>query len=153
MKINEDNLILMIDDSAEDYEFAKKSFHKAGLNSVILHINNGKEGLDYLLRRGKYAAEKEKPLPRMILLDINMPDMDGLEVLKAVKQDRNLQVIPVIMLSSSVEGKDIKQAYELGADSYIAKPVSINGLFRAIEMLKNYWFEIVVLRKPMTLIE
>ena len=89
----------------------------------------------------------------LVVLDIGLPDMDGLEVLKAVKQDRNLQVIPVIMLSSSVEGKDIKQAYELGADSYIAKPVSINGLFRAIEMLKNYWFEIVVLRKPMTLIE
>lgn len=153
MKLNEDNLILMIDDSAEDYEFAKKSFHKAGLNSVLLHLNSGKAGLDYLLRKGPYANLKDSPLPRMVLLDINMPDMDGLEVLKAIKNDRNLQVIPVIMLSSSVEGKDIKQAYELGADSYIAKPVSINGLFRAIEMLKNFWFEIVVLRKPMTLIE
>ncbi len=153
MKLNEENLILMIDDSKEDFEFAKKSFHKAGLNSALLHAENGKEGLDYLFRRGKFASEKSTLLPRMILLDISMPDMDGMEVLKQIKANKTTQGIPVIMLSSSVEGKDIKQCYELGADSYIAKPVSINGLFRAIEMLKNYWFEIVVLRKPMTLIE
>ena len=153
MKLNEENLILMIDDSKDDFEFAKKAFHKAGLNSALLHAENGKEGLDYLFRKGKYAGEKNAPLPRMILLDISMPDMDGIEVLKLIKANKTTESIPVIMLSSSIEGKDIKQCYELGAGSYIAKPVSINGLHRAIEMLKNYWFEIVVLRKPMTLIE
>jgi CheY-like chemotaxis protein len=154
MKLNQDNLIVMIDDSVEDFQFAEKSFHKAGLNSALLHFQNGNDALQYLFREGKYAKEKEQALPRMILLDINMPNgPSGLEVLKKIKEDKRTEALPVIMLSSSTEGKDIKECYALGADSYIAKPVSINGLFRAIEMLKNYWFEIVVLRKPMTLLE
>ena len=153
MKLNEENMILMIDDSADDFEFARKSFLKSGLNHALKHINNGPEALDYLLRRGAYAGLAGQPLPRMILLDLNMPLMEGTEVLKAIKADPITQNTPIIMLSSSVDGSDIKKCYELGADSYIAKPVSINGLLRAIETLKDYFFEITVLKKPMTFLE
>ena len=139
--------ILIVEDSPEDYEIAMRAFNKAGLANPIFHCEDGDEALDYLYRQGRYSDPKSSPRPGMILLDLNMPGTDGREVLIEIKNDPDLKSIPVIVLTTSNDEKDIEQCYEAGANSYICKPVEISGFFEAIRRLNDYWFEIVVLPK------
>jgi CheY-like chemotaxis protein len=108
-------------------------------------VENGEELLDYLKRRGRFAPPASAPSPGLILLDLNMPRKDGREALREIKEDPELCTIPVVILTTSKADTDIARIYELGANSFIAKPVSFDGLVDVMRVLGRYWFEIVEL--------
>ena len=135
-------MILIVEDSPEDYTATKRAFEKAGLANPIHRCKHGDEALDYLFRKGEYSDIEKYPLPGIILLDLNLPGTDGREVLEKIKNDNKLKKIPVIVLTTSEDEKDIEQCYEEGANSYVHKPVDLDGFMKAIQKLKDYWFEI-----------
>jgi CheY-like chemotaxis protein len=137
--------ILLVEDSPEDYEATERAFRKSGLRNPIHRCADGDEALDYLFRRGVYADPALSPRPGIILLDLNLPGTDGREVLEAVKADEQLRKIPVIVLTTSADERDVEACYRAGANSYIQKPVDLDGFMKAIEHLNGYWFEVVIL--------
>ena len=137
--------ILLVEDSPEDYETTERAFRRSGLKNPIYRCADGDEALDFLHRRGKYADPQQAPRPGVILLDLNLPGTDGREVLNAVKTDPDLKQIPVIVLTTSKDDRDIEVCYRCGANSYIQKPVDLEGFMQAIERLNDYWFEVVIL--------
>lgn len=139
--------ILIVEDSPEDFEATKRALLKSGLRNGIRRCEDGDDALDYLFQRGNYADPGSAPRPNMILLDLNMPGTDGREVLAEVKQDESLKKIPVIVLTTSADQRDIDACYQAGANSYVQKPVGLEGLMDAIQRLHDYWFEIVVYPK------
>jgi two-component system response regulator len=138
--------LLLIEDSADDYEATMRAFQKANLRNPVLWCQSGQEALDLLRGAGKYAG-KQIAGPGLIMLDLNMPGMDGRQTLKFIKEDRSLMQIPVIVLTTSADERDIDICYRMGANSYVQKPVSFDGLIDAIRRLKAYWFEIALLPK------
>lgn len=139
--------ILFIDDSDEDFEVAKRGFTRAGMVNPVHRCTDGEDALDYLLRREKYAAPDLSPRPGIIILDLNMPGTDGRAVLKTIKTDTSLKKIPVIVLTTSSADEDIEECYTDGANSYIVKPVDLDGFMQAIQRLRDFWFEVVVVPK------
>lgn len=137
-------LILIVEDSPEDYDTTLRAFKRVGMKNKVLRFEMGDECLDYLFGRGGYEG-KEVVLPALIMLDLNLPGTDGREVLKIIKSDRKLKKIPVVVLTTSNDIRDIEKCYELGANSYIQKPVGFEGFINAITKLKEYWFEISIL--------
>jgi CheY-like chemotaxis protein len=140
-------LILMVEDSDDDFFATQRGFKKAGLLNPIRRCTNGEQAVDYLFRRGEFAAPGAAPRPSIVLLDLNLPGLDGREVLRMVKSDPELGKIPVIVLTTSNAPQDIERCYADGANSYVHKPVDIEGLFLAITRLKDFWFGIAVLPK------
>jgi CheY-like chemotaxis protein len=147
MTIDRSQSILIVEDSPEDYEATVRAFRKSGLANLIYRCESGEETLDYLYRRGVYADPKTSPRPGIILLDLNLPGLDGRHVLKMIKKDPDLKIIPAIVLTTSTDERDIESCYLDGANSYIHKPVDLNGFIVSIQRLRDYWFEIVVLPK------
>jgi CheY-like chemotaxis protein len=143
-------VILMADDDADDRLLAKDALAECRLANELHFVENGEELLDYLHRRGKYVNLANSPRPGLILLDLNMPKKDGRESLKEIKDDPRLRTIPVVVLTTSRADTDISRIYELGANSFITKPVSFDSLVEVMKILGRYWFEIVELpaRKP-----
>ncbi|MGR3316966.1 MAG: response regulator [Candidatus Anammoxibacter sp.] len=139
--------ILIIEDSPEDYETTVRAFKKAGFVNLIYHCSDGDEALDYLFRRGDFADPEKSPRPAIILLDLNLPGTDGREVLVEIKKDSDLRKIPVVVLTTSSDERDIEQCYASGANSYIQKPVDLDGFVEAIAKLKDFWFKICILPK------
>ena len=139
--------ILLIDDSPQDRETTVRALKKAGVANPIMQCEDGEEAIDYLFRRGEYSDPDRSPKPGVILLDLNMPGTDGFEVLDEIKRDSVLRKIPVIMLTTASDERDIDKCYSAGANSYVQKPVDFAGYVRAIERLKDYWFSIVILPK------
>ncbi len=139
--------ILLIEDSPEDVEATFRSFKKTGLANPLVHCEDGENAFDYLYGRNAYAHNLKDSKPGMILLDLNLPGTDGHEVLRIIKTDHTLKHIPVNVLTTSSDERDISSCYQQGANSYIIKPVEIDGLLKAITQLKDYWFELVVLPK------
>jgi CheY-like chemotaxis protein len=139
--------ILFVDDSNEDFEVTKRAFMRARMVNPIRRCTDGEEALDYLFRRGPYANPDSSPRPGIIMLDLNMPGTDGREVLKTIKTDTLLKKIPVIVLTTSSTEQDIEGCYLDGANSYIVKPVNLDGFMEAIQRLRDYWFEVVVVPK------
>ena len=137
--------ILLVEDSPEDYEATVRAFKRSGLKNPIYRCEDGENALDFLHRRGPYADPERSPRPGVILLDLNLPGTDGREVLTEIKQDDQLKQIPVIVLTTSNDARDVESCYQAGANSYIQKPVDTEGFVRAIERLNGYWFEVVVL--------
>ena len=137
--------ILLVEDSAEDAEATVRALRRAGLANPIHHCHDGDEALDYLRRRGQYAPPASAPRPGVVLLDLNLPGTDGREVLAEVKGDDALKQIPVIVLTTSTDQRDIDRCYEAGANSYVKKPVDLDGFLHAIQRLSDYWFEVVIL--------
>jgi two-component system, response regulator len=140
-------LILIIEDSDDDFFATKRAFKKAGLLNPIRRCSNGDQAVDYLFRRGEFASPDAAPRPSIILLDLNLPGVDGRDVLRMVKSDQELRKIPVIVLTTSNASQDIERCYADGANTYIRKPVDIEGFFLAISHLKDFWFGIAVLPK------
>jgi CheY-like chemotaxis protein len=138
-------LILFIEDSDDDFFAAERAFKKAGLKNIIRRLTNGDQAIDYLTHRGKFEEPNDAPLPGLILLDLNLPGLDGRDVLRFVKADARLRKIPVIVLTTSNAQKDIQQCYDDGANTYVQKPVELQGFIQAITQLKEYWFEIAIL--------
>lgn len=132
--------LLMAEDNETDAELTIRELKKHNMANNLVHVRNGEEVLDFIYGRGRFAArEGSRNFPKMILLDIQMPRVNGLEVLKQIKSDPQTQSIPVVILTSSKENPDIKKCYELGANSYIVKPVNFEGFAEAIRNLGLYW--------------
>jgi CheY-like chemotaxis protein len=129
--------ILIVDDSPKDVELTITALAEKNLANEVVVAEDGVEALDYLYRRGKFANENGNPA--VILLDIKMPRMDGIEVLKHIRSDPKFNFIPVIMVTSSREERDLVESYKLGANSYIVKPVDIVQFIDAIKTLGQYW--------------
>jgi len=136
--------ILLVEDSPEDFETTQRAFRRSGLKNPILRCADGDEALDFLFQRGSHA---DSPRPGVILLDLNLPGTDGREVLAEIKAHDDLKEIPVIVLTTSADERDVQACYQAGASSYIQKPVDVEGFMRAIERLNDYWFEVVILPK------
>ncbi len=145
--VRQNQVILLVEDSPVDYETTVRALKKAGVSNNIQHCEDGDQALDYLFHRGSYNDRTKYPKPGLILLDLNLPGTDGREVLAELKGCDELKKVPVVVLTTSSDEKDIEQCYEHGANSYILKPVDIEGFFTAIERLTNYWFDIVILPK------
>lgn len=134
--------ILIADDDPEDRMLAEEALRESRLVNDIRFVDDGEDLLEYLQSRGKYAGA-DNPQPDMILLDLNMPRMDGREALKVIKSDQELRRIPVIVLTTSKAEEDIYRTYDLGVNSFIIKPVTFDSLVNIMKVLGAYWFEIV----------
>jgi CheY-like chemotaxis protein len=137
--------ILMADDDPDDRLLTADALKEARLINDIRFVENGVELLEYLRRQGKFAAPADAPRPGLILLDLNMPKMDGRTVLKELKSDSELRSIPVVILTTSKDDEDVYRSYDLGVNSYIVKPVTFEALVDILQTLEKYWFEIVEL--------
>ena len=140
--------ILLVEDSPEDVETTRRALRRSGLHNPIHVCTTGDEALDYLFRRGAYAEPASSPRPGIVLLDLNLPGTDGREVLVEVKGDEALRAIPVIVLTTSADERDVQICYRAGANSYVQKPVCLERFQDAVRRLKEYWFEIVLLPRP-----
>ncbi len=137
--------ILMAEDDPDDRLITAKALERNRVANPLITVENGEVLLDYLHQKGKYAAPGAAPRPCFILLDLNMPRLDGREALKIIKSDPSLKNIPLVILTTSKAEEDILRGYNLGANSYITKPVTFEGLVAVVQSLKNYWLEIVEL--------
>jgi two-component system response regulator len=137
--------ILLVEDSIDDYEAAMRSFKAAHLDNPVHWCKTGQEALDYLKHEGTYAHAPGAAKPALVLLDLNMPGIDGRKVLAIVKQDPALKKTPIVILTTSSDERDVTQCYELGASTYIQKPVDFDGLIGAVSRIKDYWFGIALL--------
>lgn len=146
MKTDKDQLIIIVEDSPEDYDAILRAFKKVNLKNKVIHFEMGDDCLDYLFGRGEYEGEKPI-LPGLIMLDLNLPGLDGREVLKIIKTTPDLKMIPIVVLTTSDDERDINDCYREGANNYIQKPVNFQGFIEAITTLKEYWFEIALLPK------
>ena len=142
--------ILMADDDEDDRLMARDALHEGRLPNDLRFVNDGEELLQYLRREGPYADPASSPRPGLILLDLNMPKVDGREALAAIKSDPALRSIPVVVLTTSKAEEDVLQTYDLGVNSFITKPVTYLGLVEVMKVFTNYWLNIVDLpdREP-----
>ncbi len=138
--------ILVVEDNAADFFATERGLRRAGLANVIVHAEDGEQALDYLSGNGKYAGQGLQK-PGIVLLDINLPGLNGGEVLERIRATEHLRLVPVVMLTTSSDERDVQMAYRLGANSYIQKPVDLDGFMAALKRLKDYWFELVILPK------
>ena len=130
--------ILLAEDSAQDIELTLNALAEHNLSSAVTVARDGAEALDYLCKRGKFSG-RENGNPALLLLDLKMPKVDGLEVLRTVKSDPRLRTIPVVVLSSSREEQDLVRSYELGVNAYVVKPVEFDKFLRAVRDLGLFW--------------
>ena len=135
----EDKIILLVEDNPDDVDLTIRAFKKNNISNKVIVANDGVEALDYLFGTGLYAGRDLKELPVVILLDLKLPKIDGMEVLKRLRQDERTKLIPVVILTSSSEEKDVINGYSLGANSYIRKPVEFNEFVEAMRYLGLYW--------------
>ena len=138
-------VILLVEDDPEDQKLTRRALRTSRLRNKLYVANDGEQALDYLYRRGEFADPEISPRPDLILLDLNMPKLDGRAVLARLKKDPEFRRIPVVVLTTSAQEEDILRSYELGVNSYITKPVRMDGFVRAIQDLEHYWFSLVVL--------
>lgn len=137
--------ILMADDDEDDCLLAQEALTESRLANNLYIVPDGEQLMDYLYHRGKYSDIDLSPRPGLILLDLNMPKKDGREALKQIKADANLRQIPIVILTTSKADQDIDRSYDLGANSFITKPVTFSGLVEVMKTIGKYWFEIVEL--------
>lgn len=137
--------ILMADDDPDDRQMTKEAFAESHLNNDLRFVEDGVELMDYLCRRGKYTDPSTSPFPGVLLLDLNMPRMDGREALREIKKDPRLKNLRVVILTTSKAEEDIHRSYDLSASSYISKPVTLAALIDVIKTMGKYWLEIVEL--------
>ncbi len=132
-------LILLIEDNPDDEALALRALKKSNIEGEIIIARDGLEALDYLLGRSAYEGRDTSEQPRLILLDLNLPKMGGLEVLKRIRENPVTTYLPVVILSTSTEQKDLVSGYNLGANSYIPKPINFDQFIDAVNLLGHYW--------------
>jgi CheY-like chemotaxis protein len=138
-------VILLADDDEEDRMLASDALEESRVVNDLRFVEDGEELLDYLFHRGKYSDPESSPTPGLILLDLNMPRKDGREALREIKANADLRRIPIVVLTTSKAEEDIYRTYDLGANSFITKPVSFEGLVAVMRDIGRYWIEIVEL--------
>ncbi len=131
--------ILLVEDNMNDAELAIRALRKGNITNNLIHLKNGAEALEFLFGTGKFEGRDIGNKPKVILLDLKMPKVDGLEVLTQIKANEHTKAIPVVVLTSSKEHPDIERAYSLGANSYIVKPVEFDEFMKAVSDLGFYW--------------
>ena len=137
--------ILLVEDNPSDVELALRALNKHNLVNKIHVVNDGEEALEYIFATGAYAGRDMTEKPKVILLDLKLPRVDGLDVLRKVKSDERTKVIPIVVLTSSTEERDIVESYELGVNSYIVKPIDFDKFINAVSEIGLYW---ILLNKP-----
>lgn len=135
-------VVLLVEDNPDDVELTRLGFARAKLDVNLLHVENGEECMRMLRKEGEYA---DAPTPDLVLLDLNLPVMDGREVLAEIVRDEALRVLPVVVLSTSSDARDVQHVYKLRCSSYITKPVDFADFQGVVDQLKSYWFGLVVL--------
>jgi two-component system response regulator len=131
--------ILLVEDNPHDAELTIRALKKANLANRLIHLSDGAEALDFLFARGMYADRNIGNRPKVILLDIKMPKVDGIEVLRQLKRNEATRTIPVVIMTSSKEEQDVITSYDLGVNSYVVKPVDFEGFAKAVSELGFYW--------------
>lgn len=139
--MNDQNIveILLVEDNAQDAELTIRALKKHNFSNRLVQVQDGAEALDFLYGRGNYAGRDVEQRPKVVLLDLKLPKINGLEVLRAIKQDATLYHLPVVIVTSSTEDTDMKTAYELGANSYVVKPVEFDSFMNVMSHLGLYW--------------
>ena len=132
-------IILLVEDSPDDVQLTLRALKKNNIANEVVIAGDGVEALDYLFGAGKYAGRDTRAMPQVILLDLKMPRMDGLEVLHRIRADERTRLLPVVVLTTSSEDRDRIESYKLGANSYIRKPVDFNQFADAVQQLGLYW--------------
>ncbi len=130
--------ILLIDDDRKDVELTLEAFSEIDLDKKVITVRDGEEALDYIFKRGKYKG-RTNGAPRFIILDLKMPKVSGLEVLSAIKSDKKTKKIPVVILTSSREVRDISESYQLGANAYVVKPLEFAQFFETVKQIGRFW--------------
>jgi CheY-like chemotaxis protein len=145
--LRQKHALLVIEDSDEDYEALMRAIRQVGTMPLCFHrCSDGDDAIDLLTRQGKYQNASEKPFsPDLVLLDLNLPGTDGREVLNTIKQSKTLKTLPVVVLSTSSNPKDLQVCYEFGCNSYMIKPMNNKELKDSIKTMLEYWFQSVVL--------
>ena len=140
-----DRVILLVEDNPDDEELTLRALSKSNVVNRVVVVRDGAEALDYLFRRGKHADRSLNEVPQLVLLDLKLPKLGGLEVLRALRADDRTKLLAVVILTSSVEDQDLLRCYDLGANSYIRKPVDFTQFVEAIRQVGLYW---LVLNQP-----
>jgi two-component system response regulator len=131
--------VLLVEDNIHDAELTIRSLKKVNLANKLFHVKDGAEALDFIFAKGDFAGRNMRNRPKLILLDIKMPKIDGIEVLRQIKLNETTKTIPVVMMTSSKEEQDIVSSYNLGVNSYVVKPVEFEGFVKAVCELGLYW--------------
>ena len=131
--------VLLVEDNPSDAELTIRALKKNNLANKVHHVKDGDEALDFIFARGNYAGRKIENAPKVILLDLKMPKVNGIEVLRALKEDARTKKIPIVVLTSSKEDPDIQECYQLGVNSYVVKPVHFDNFLKAVSDLGLYW--------------
>jgi CheY-like chemotaxis protein len=135
----QEKIILLVEDNPDDVDLTLRAFKKSDMTNKVIVAKDGVEALDYLYGTGMYAGRDKKDLPIVILLNLKLPNIDGMEVLRSIRQNELTRLIPVVILTSSAEQKDVIEGYKLGANSYIQKPVDFGQFTEAVKLLGLYW--------------
>jgi CheY-like chemotaxis protein len=138
-KLSQDLEILLVEDNPNDAELALRALKKNNLANKVVRVSDGEAALDYIFARKEYVSRSKLNIPRLILLDLKLPKIDGLEVLKVIKADKVTSLIPVVVLTSSREENDMVESYRLGVNSYIVKPVDFDKFIEAVRNIGLYW--------------
>jgi two-component system response regulator len=144
--ISEEHVILLVEDNPDDVELTRRAFDKCNILNTLVVAGDGEEALGYLFREGKHADRDATLSPHMVLLDLNLPKVNGLEVLRRLRADPRTKRLPVVVLTTSVEERDIIESYDLGANSYVRKPVDFAQFLEAARQLGLYW--LVLNKRP-----
>jgi len=131
--------ILIVEDNPQDAELTIRALRKQNLANQIFVVEDGEEALDFIFSKGQYEDRNGLKLPKVVFLDLKLPKVSGLEVLKAIKEDKNMKKLPVVVVTSSGEDPDIKTAYELGANGYVVKPVEFDAFYNSMTQTGMYW--------------
>jgi len=133
--------ILLVEDNDDDVELTLRAFRKSDLVSTVTVVRDGVEALDYLLATGEYASRNPEVMPDLVLLDIKLPRVDGVQVLKRLRSHPRTKLIPIVILTSSAEPKDLLTCYTLGANSYVRKPIDFQQFTHALHQIGSYWLQ------------
>lgn len=139
MNYDEEVEILLVEDNTSDAELTIRALKKKNLANSLIHLRNGAEALDFIFAKGEFSGRDPHKIPKVILLDLKMPKVNGLEVLEKIRKDERTKRIPVVVLTSSREDPDIDACYALGANSYIVKPVDFDNFVKAVSEMGFYW--------------
>lgn len=137
--MNSGGELLLVEDNSSDAEMTMRALRKNNIANKVVHVKDGAEAIDYIFAQGNFSDRKIEQAPRVVLLDLKMPKVNGIQVLEKVKSDPRTRRIPVVMLTSSKEDPDIKECYRLGANSYVVKPVKFEAFVEAVSSLGLYW--------------
>lgn len=141
----EEKMILLVEDNPDDEALTLRAFRKNQIGNEIVVVRDGEEALDFIFRRGAYSVRNPNEYPQIILLDLKLPKIDGLEVLRQIRANPRTRLLPVIILTSSKEEQDLIEGYSEGANSYVRKPVDFNQFLEAVRQLGVYW---LILNEP-----